>query len=237
MSARTPLLFHDECSQQPAGNLNQLPGLRRVGNLSRFEDALENCNLIFLQATGKLRQEAVRLLMKEKKSFVLLGLEPADLNDSARLQTGAQKKHLQICWLGSLRFHQAVARMKELLSGGSLGEIEDCLYSESPSSPWEPYQIQDLLLWLLPNSKTPIVRQAESNTADLSLQIHATRGSSTIHLQKNQIDSFRVKRPGYPEKTVSCPDQAASAELGLLLLLDSLNLPWNMLAKPWECRR
>jgi len=235
MSARIPLLFYDECSRQPADCLGLLSGLHKVGSLSKFEEALEASHLIFLEVTGKLRQDAVRLLIKNKKSFALLGLDARDLADSARLQAVAQKKHLQICWLGSLRFHQAAARMKELLSGGSLGEIESCQYCESPSSRWQPYQVQDLLYWLLPNPETPIVRQPESNAADLSLQIHATCGSATIHLHKEQMDSFLVTRPGYQDKTIQCPSQAATAELGMLLLLDGLNLPWKMLAKPWEC--
>ena len=237
MPARIPLLFYDECSRQPADCLELLPGLHRVGNLSKFEEALEASHLIFLGVTGKLRQEAIRLMIKQRKSFALLGLDARDLEDSARMQTAARKKHLQICWLGSLRFRQVAARMKELLSGGSLGEIENCQYWESSNSRWQPYQIQDLLYWLLPDPETPIVKQPESNDADLSLQIHATGGNATIHLHKDHMDSFLVTRPGYQEKMIQCPNQAATAELGLLLLLDHLNLPWKMLAKPWECNR
>lgn len=236
MPAKPFLLFFDESSQQPAGEFGMLPGLRVAGNLTQLAGALESSALIFLQAGGTLRQEVIRLLLKEKKPFVLLGLEPADLNDPKRLQAAARKKGMQVCWLGSLRFHQAAAHMKELLSGGCLGEIQNCRYSESLNSPWEYYKVQDLLNWLLPE-KTSFITRVPSSTGndDLAVDIEGSTGCAQLQLHDNQTGTFRMKLHHSPEKSIRFSNQAADIEIGLLLLLHSLNKPWKMLAAPWEC--
>lgn len=237
MSDKQFLLFFDECTQQPSSEFGMLPELRLAGNLTQLASALGNSSLIFLQAGGALRQEAIRHLLKEKKSFVMLGLEPADLNDTGRLQVAVRKKGIQVCWLGSLRFHQAAARIKELLSGGCLGEIQNCRYSKSPKNPWEPYKIQDLLNWLLPEKKSLITRLPSCETSDLAVDMEGTTGCAQILLHDNQAGTFRMKLHNSPEKVISCPNQAAETEIGLLLLLHNLDKPWKMLAAPWDCNR
>jgi hypothetical protein len=226
------LLFYDEEKQLPADKFRRLPGLHAAGNLTCFGEALENSNLVFLQVGGELRQEAVKLLLKKRKSFALLGLENSDLLDTERLQIAARKKHLQVCWLGSLRFRQAAARLQELLSSGCLGEILHWQFAEAPDSPWTPYQTQDLINWLLPGEKAADSAILQLGNEELSLEIQASNGSAKIQLQKEQTDIFRMKLQQGKEKILACSNDAEASEIGTLLLLHKLNKPWQIMAKP-----
>jgi len=233
MTASQTLLFYDQSSQQPSAKLDRLPGLLRVASLSQFEASLENSNLVFLQAGGKLRQDAIKLLLGKKKSFALLDLENADLLNSERLRIAARKKHIQVCWLGSLRFRQAAARLQELLSSGCLGEIAHCQISKSPDS-WTAYQTQDLLNWLLPKEISIDTNLQQISTDDFTLEIEASNGSAIIQLRKKQADSFRMKLKQKTEKFLACYNNAENTELSTLLLLHKLNKPWQIMAKPWD---
>jgi hypothetical protein len=223
------LLFYDDQSQQPSGKLSRLPRLHTAGNLTHFEEALENSSLVFLQAGGKPRQEAIKLLLKKRKSFALLGLENAGLVDNDRLRAAVRKKHLQVCWLGSLRFRQAAARLQELLGSGCLGEILHCQYAESL---WAHYQTQDLLDWLLAEKKTLATILTTGGTKEFSLEIQGSNGSAKIHLRKEQPDIFQMKLQQGREKILVCDNNAETSEIDTLLLMHKLNKPWQMMAKP-----
>lgn len=231
MTATRTLLFYDQSSQQPSAKLGQLPGLLRVGNLTQFEAALENSSLVFLQASGKLRQEAIKLLLGKKKSFALLDLESDDLANSERLRIAARKKHIQVCWLGSLRFRQAAAHLRELISSGCLGEISHCQISKSPDS-WTAYQTQDLLNWLLPKEISIDTNLQQINNEDFALEVQASNGTAGLQLQKKQADVFRMKLQQGKEKILACSNDAEASEIGTLLLLHKLNKPWQIMAKP-----
>ncbi|MFA6930812.1 MAG: hypothetical protein WCT05_10830 [Lentisphaeria bacterium] len=229
------ILFFDETTQRSDESIRRLSNLSFAGNLSRLIDGLPACDLVFLQAGGKLRQEAIKLLLKAKKSFALLGLEPADLEDSSRLQRAARKRHIQVCWLGSLRFFPAAARLKELLSGACLGDVQQATCFESLNSPWESYQLRDLLQWLLPENQCPILAQPQEEDPGITIRIIASKGEASIRLQKKQPGLFQLKQLHGPEKHILCSEHASPIELGLLLLLCQQKQPWKILATPWDC--
>lgn len=225
------LLFYNELNQQPASMGAKIPDLQIIGNLPSLKEAMENSGLVFIQATGELRQEAIKALLAKRKSFALLGLDPADLPVSPRLRTAARKKHFQVCWLGSLRFRQAAAKLKELLSSGCLGEISQC--TKTNSSLWANYQTNDLLDWLLAEQKSAATFLSSSDKEDFTIEITASNGNAKLQLRKNGSDTLITKFNENKEKTLTFANNCKITEVATLLFLHKANKPWQMMAKPW----
>ena len=221
------LLYYEAGRQQPDPIIRLLPGLSLLSSPAELNAALRfECLLTFVQAKGQMRQEAIRMLCRQKKDFAMLGLEKADLEL-------ARKKKPRLCWLGSLRFFQAAARAKELLQSGCCGKIFSC-ESEIGKTAWKQYQINDLVNWLLQDQEKCQTKFSSNTSSALSVKLHCDMAQLEITLGEQHKSSLRLKLESQKERSMGFNNSPALCELGLLLKLCQENKPWPLLAKPWE---
>ncbi|NMA42016.1 MAG: hypothetical protein GX946_01390 [Oligosphaeraceae bacterium] len=239
MKKQAFLLYCEAQSQAPAPIIGLLPGLRIVASLEELHNALSlEHPLTFVQAKGKMRQDAVRLLCRQKQDFALLGLEKDDLDNATRLAQLARKKKLRLCWLGSLRFCQGAARVKELLQSGCCGTLLTCECKIDNTTIWQQYQIDDLVNWLLQEEQSTCKTKYTENTEPkLNITLRCSMAQLELTLLNQQESKLKLKFEGQKERSMSFKNSPILTELGLLLKVRQEEKDWPLLAKPWEAIR
>ena len=194
-------------------------------------DQLGAAKTAIIDVDGEERQRVLKALLKAKLPFALCGLCGETPESLKRLCAAAKRRHLQICWLGSLRFEWAMARLKETISAGVLGAMQQVRLSKpSNLGMFGRIRDEDLLGWLILNNEAAVTYE---DSPDGSFKVIAigTHGTATALLRTDGYNEFAVALQDEQPRAMVAPSAPWEAEIGYLLFAMHSSRPWTMLGR------
>ncbi len=162
MQAENDILFIDDGSDPSLGrSVLTRPGVVRLSaSASPLQLASLPCfpRCVLLQVAGEARSPWLRELLRRKWPIACAWPEPGALGASdddprwlAQLAGAARTRRLPACVLGAWRVLPALASLKELISGGCLGDVQHVAWTwadEWQASRRHQWLADDVLRWL-----------------------------------------------------------------------------------------
>lgn len=207
------------------------PQIRITAPAEEPGEQLGNAKTAIVDLEGEERQRIIKALLKAKLPFALCGLSGETPESLKRLCAAAKRRHLQICWLGSLRFERAMARLKELLTSGALGTMQQMrLCKPGNMGMFGRIRDEDLLNWLTLGNESAI---SYEDSQDQGFRIIAigSHGTATATVRSNAQNDFTVALQDEHPRTESMESTPWETELGYLLFAMRSGRPWSMLGR------
>lgn len=178
------------------------------------------------------RQEVIKALLKEKLPFALCGLVGETPDSLKRLCAAAKRRHIQVCWIGSWRYEWAMARMKETITSGVLGNIQQFkLTKPAGMGIFERLRDDDLLNWLSAYGNDAAYAFEEIDGMGYRLTTTGSRGSATATIAPDGKNEFVIALCDEQPRVDSQPSAPMESEIGYLLFALNSGRPWTMLGR------
>ncbi|GEM_PF-5645190 len=197
-----------------------------------YSEALVNAKAAIVDADEDDRQEVIKALLKEKMPFALCRLDGETPDSLKRLSAAAKRRHIQVCWMGSWRFEWAMTRLKEAVTSGVLGTIQQYkLTKPEGMGIFERLRDEDLLNWLTAYGNDAATSFEELPDANYRLTATGTRGSATATILPNNDNEFAIALCDEPPRVYTQKSFPLEAEVGYLLFAINSDRPWTMLGR------
>ncbi len=178
------------------------------------------------------RQDLIKALLKEKLPFALVGLGGETHESLKRLCAAAKRRHIQVCWLGSWRYEWAMARLKEVITSGVLGAIQQFKLTKPEGlGIFERLRDEELLNWLSAYGNDAACAFEEMPGAPYQLTAIGARGSATATILGDGMNEFALALCDEPPRVETHPSAPMEAEIGYLLFAVRSGRPWTMLGR------
>ncbi|MFA6816836.1 MAG: hypothetical protein WCS73_11145 [Lentisphaeria bacterium] len=111
---------------------------------------LPSAELVIINQDLLMRRQVLRELISSKTPFAIYGIPGPDAAARKELSKRLKKRHMNACWLGSLRFLPGIFSLKEFLNSGAMGKVSNILLQgwENNPSGWNAFRESDLIEWL-----------------------------------------------------------------------------------------
>lgn len=206
-------------------------GIKMLDALEPFADYVAGVKAAIVDVEGDERQQLLKALLKEKIPFALCGLSGETPDSLKRLCAAAKRRHIQICWLGSWRFHWSMARMKELAGSGALGTLQTLLIRKpEEEGVFERLRDDDLMTWLDCNNEASFSYEPSAEEC-FRLVVTGTRGTANAVVRPDGTEEFAVALEGGRPRTIVQQRSSWEAEIGYLAYAIHTGRPWSMLGR------
>jgi hypothetical protein len=196
-----------------------------------FSPWLPEIKAAIVDVEGDERQVLLKALLKEKLPFALCGLAGETPDSLKRLCAAAKRRHIQVCWLGSWRFEWAMARLREIISSGSLGTVQQLKLTKPEAlGLFERLRDEDLLNWLAIDNDAAFAYEVAEDE-NFRVTATGTRGTATATLRPDKVNEFAVALEDERPRSTSAPSDPWKAEVGYLLFAIATGRPWSLLGK------
>ncbi|MBQ4480326.1 MAG: hypothetical protein II943_06780 [Victivallales bacterium] len=196
-----------------------------------FSAYLAEVKAAIVDVEGEERGTLLKALLKEKVPFAVNGLSGETPDSLKKLCAAAKRRHIQVCWLGSLRFEWAMARFKELLTSGVLGQLQELRLVKAPAEGiFERLKDEDLLNWLLLGNETAYYYD-EVETDDYAVTAIGARGTATACIHADGTNEVKVELADEPIRVMKEQSHPRDAEIGYFLFAVRGGKPWTMMGK------
>ncbi len=207
------------------------PNIRIVAPGEDPCEQLGNAKTAIVDVDGEERQRLLKSLLKAKLPFALCGLVGETPESLKRLCAAAKRRHIQICWLGSLRFEWAMARLKETLSAGVLGSMQQMrLCKPSNLGMFGRIRDEDLLNWLTIGNESAIAYE-DSHDGSFKVVAMGSHGTATATIRADGYNEYAVALQDEQPRSETAISKPYEAELGYLLFAMNSGRPWSMLGR------
>ncbi|MGN0867422.1 MAG: hypothetical protein ACI4SG_07110 [Oligosphaeraceae bacterium] len=195
-------------------------------------DALEHARAAIVDEDDDNRQEIIKMLLKAKLPFALCGLAGETPDSLKKLWAAAKRRHIQVCWLGSWRYEWAMARLKETITSGVLGTVQQFKLTKPEGlGIFARLRDQDLLNWLSAYGNDAAYAFEEAPEVPYRLTVTGTRGSATATILEDGRNEFAIALCDEPARVEVRESHPLEAEVGYLLFAIRSGRPWSMLGK------
>ncbi|MCQ2404193.1 MAG: hypothetical protein MJ202_10785 [Lentisphaeria bacterium] len=227
------IIYFTRNLQSPCSKaVNKRTDVKIVNPEEDYSEALANAKAAILDADDELRPELVKALLKEKLPFALCGLAGETPDSLKRLCAAAKRRHIQVCWLGSWRYEWAMARLKETITSGVLGTIQQYkLTKPAGLGIFERLRDDDLLNWLASYGNDAATAHEEMEGVGYRLTATGSRGSATATVLEDGQNEFAIALCDETPRVVCQPSAPLEAEIGYLLFAIRTGRPWSMLGR------
>ena len=196
-----------------------------------FSQYLGVIKAAIVDVTGDARGVLLKALLKEKIPFAVNGLAGETPDSLKKLCAAAKRRHIQVCWLGSLRFEWVMARFKEVLTSGALGALQELRLTRTPAEGiFECLKDEDLTDWLLQGNETAYYCD-ETDTEDYTLVATGARGTATAIIHADGANELRIELANEPVRILKEESHPREAEIGYFLFAIHTERPWTMLGR------
>lgn len=196
-----------------------------------FSEYLGSVKAAIVDVEGEERGVLLKSLLKEKIPFAVNGLAGETPDSLKKLCAAAKRRHIQVCWLGSLRFEWAMARFKEVLTSGVLGQLQELRLVKAPAEGiFERLKDEDLLNWLLMGNETAYYFD-EVETTDYTVTATGARGVASAVIHADGSNEVKVELADEPARVLRDESNARDAEIGYFLFAIRSGRPWTMLGR------
>ncbi len=223
--------FLSPCSQAVCKRLDDILVLNPDEDCT---EALAKAKAAIVDEDDERRQDTIKLLLKAKLPFALCGLAGETPDSLKRLWAAAKRRHIQVCWLGSWRYEWAMVRLKETITSGVLGNLQQFHLSKPEGQGiFERLRDQDLLNWLSAYGNDASSSFEELPEANFRYRLTATgaRGSATATILDGERNEFAITLCDEPSRLETRISRPREAEVGYLLFAIHSGRPWTMLGK------
>ena len=164
------------------------------------------------------RQDLIKALLKEKLPY-----------GSAAWGEGVSG---EVCWLGSWRYEWAMARLKEVITSGVLGAMQQFKLTKPEGlGIFERLRDEELLNWLSAYGNDAACAFEEMPGAPYQLTAIGARGSATATILGDGMNEFALALCDEPPRVETHPSAPMEAEIGYLLFAVRSGRPWTMLGR------
>lgn len=184
---------------------------------------------VVIAAVGADRGTAIRAALMAKKPFALNGIEYETSQQLEHLAKSAKKSHVKCCWLGSFRFISPVAKLKEIISGGTAGNLQSLKIQVTGKDFWRA-GAEDLGSWLTEDAPCMVdVDFTTDNT--LTVNIEMTADNMTANLEFSDVAEVADLRLEFSDGRTRIFEGSIDfkAELKYLESVFTHGNPWNSL--------
>ncbi len=226
------ILYFTQDRESPCSRaVRKRDGVKMLDALEPFADYMPGVKAAIVDVEGEERQILLKALLKEKIPFALCGLVGETPDSLKRLCAAAKRRHIQICWLGSWRFHWAMAKMKELVGSGALGTLQTLVVRKpDEEGVFERLRDDDLLTWLDSNNDASFTYES-SDEECFKLVATGTRGTATASVEPDGTEEFAMAWEGGRPRTMRQQSCAWEAEVGYLIYAVHAGRPWSLLGR------
>lgn len=227
------VLYFTQDPESPCSRVARMrPECRMLAHDADFSEYLTGVKAAIVDVTGEERQVLLKALLKEKLPFALCGLVSETPDSLKRLCAAAKRRHTQLCWLGSWRFEWCMARLKETVSSGALGQIQQLkLTKQQELGIFERLRDEDLLNWLSSENDAALSYETNELSPNFTVTATGSRGTATAVCRPDGMDEFALALDDGRPNNLVAPSQAWEAEIGCLLFAIRTGRPWTMLGK------
>lgn len=221
-------------TQDPESTCSQAVRSREVVMLrpeDDFSGYLGDAKAAIVDVEGEARGALLKALLKEKIPFAVNGLAGETPDSLKRLCAAAKRRHIQVCWLGSLRFEWCMARFKEFLTSGALGTLQELRLTRTPvEGIFERLKDEDLVEWMLQGNETAFYCD-EVEGADYTLTALGARGTASAIIQADGKNLVKIEMANEAPRLLQNESHPHEAEIGYFLFAIHSGRPWTMLGK------
>ncbi len=226
------LFFTQDPESRCSRAVRQRPEIRILKHDADFLEYMPTAKAAIVDVTGDERQVLLKALLKEKLPFAICGLEGETPDSLKRLCAAAKRRHLPLCWLGSWRFEWNMARLKEIVSSGALGAMQQFrLTKPEEDGIFERLRDEDLMNWLSNGNEATVLYESAVGDNNYTVTANGSRGIATAIVRPDGTNEFNVALDDGRPYNLVAPSQAWEAEIGCLLFAIRTNRPWNMLGR------
>lgn len=196
-----------------------------------YVPAIENACAAIVDADED-RQEVIKALLKEKIPFALCGLVGETPDSLKRLYAAAKRRHIQLCWLGAWRYEWAMARLKETITSGVLGTLQQYKITKPEGmGVFERLRDEDLMNWLSAYGNDASHYLVETTEPGYHMTVTGTRGSATASILDGGKNQFVLSLCDAQQRVEEHICNPLEAEVGYLLFVIRTGRPWTMLGR------
>ena len=195
-------------------------------------EALAKAKAAIVDEDEENRQDVIKLLLKAKLPFALCGLAGETPDSLKKLWAAAKRRHIQVCWLGSWRYEWAMAKLKEAITSGVLGTIQQFKLTKPEGlGIFARLKDQDLLNWLSAYGNDAAYAFEESPDVHYRLTVTGARVSATATILPDGRNEFAIALCDEAPRMEVRESHPLEAEVGYLLFAIRTARPWSMLGK------
>lgn len=226
------ILFFTRNSESPCAQaVQQREDVLTLQPEDDFSAYIGSVKAAIVDVEGEERGTLLKALLKEKIPFAVNGLAGETPDSLKKLCAAAKRRHIQVCWLGSLRFEWAMARFKEILTSGMLGQLQELRLVKAPAEGiFERLKDEDLLNWLLQDNETAYYFD-EVPTDDYTVTATGARGAATAAIHADGSNEVRIELADEPMRVLREPSNPREVEIGYFLFAIRSGRPWTMLGR------
>ena len=196
-----------------------------------FSQYLGTVKAAIVDVAGEARGPLLKELLKEKIPFAVNGLSGETPDSLKKLCAAAKRRHIQVCWLGSLRFEWVMVRLKEFLTAGVLGPLQEMRLTRPPAEGiFESLKDEDLVNWLLQGNETAFYSD-EVDTEDYTVVVTGARGTATAVIRADGSNELRIEVSNEPARVLKEESHPRETEIGYFLFAIHTARPWTMLGR------
>ena len=226
------ILYFTQDPESPCSQAVRLrSGIVTLPPEADFSQYLGSVKAAIVDVSGEARALLLKALLKEKIPFAVNGLVGETPDSLKKLCAAAKRRHIQVCWLGSLRFEWAMVRLKEFLTSGALGQLQEMRLIRTPAEGiFEGLKDDDLTNWMLQGNETAFYCD-EVETDDYTLVVTGARGTATAIIHADGANEVRIALADEPERVLQEKSHPREAEVGYFLFAIHTGRPWTMLGR------
>ncbi len=226
------ILYFTQDSNSPCSQAVRLrDGFVTLQPEDDFSPYLETIKAAIVDVSGEARGPLLKALLKEKVPFAVNGLAGETPDSLKKLCAAAKRRHIQVCWLGSLRFEWVMARFKEVLTSGVLGQLQELRLTRTPAEGiFERLKDEDLINWLLLGNETAFYCD-EVETEDYTLVATGGHGTATAVIHADGANELRLELANESPRVLQEESRPREAEIGYFLFAIHSGRPWVMLGR------
>ncbi|MBR4124970.1 MAG: hypothetical protein IKR13_02095 [Victivallales bacterium] len=226
------ILYFTQDPESPCSQaVRQRAGVVTLQPEDDFSQYIGTIKAAIVDVAGEIRGTLLKALLKEKIPFAVNGLAGETPDSLKKICAAAKRRHIQVCWLGSLRFEWVMARFKEFLTSGVLGSLQELRLTRNPAEGiFESLKDEDLTSWLLQGNETAYYCD-EVETDDYTLVATGAHGTATAMIHADGANELRIELANEPVRILKEESHPREAEIGYFLFAIHTGRPWTMLGR------